>query len=268
MAQDPTRCVELRRQDGVAVITLRRPEVQNALTPALFERLGQCFDEVAANPQDRVLVLTGAGDAFCAGADLSGSKEAREKLAEGPVARAQWIRETTLPALQLHRLPKPTLAAVNGVAAGGGCNLALGCDIVFAGRSARFSEIFVNRGLALDYAGTWLLPRLVGLQRAKDIAFRGAVLDAEEALALGLVLEVLPDAELEARVMDYAHQLAAKPPIALSLIKSGLNRATSRSFEEALECENEAQATCLGSSDFREAMLAWIQKRDGQYAGQ
>jgi 2-(1,2-epoxy-1,2-dihydrophenyl)acetyl-CoA isomerase len=259
--------IELERKEGVATITLRRPESRNALTPSLFQELAARLDEVAANPDDRVLVLTGAGDAFCSGADLSGSSEAAARLAEGPVGRADWIRTTTAAALALHRLPKPTLAAVNGVAAGGGCNLALGCDLVFAAESARFAEIFVNRGLALDYAGTWLLPRLVGLQRAKDLAFRGELVDARQALELGLVLEVLPDDALAERVAGYARNLARKPPIALSLIKRGLNRATSWSFEEALEYEVESQATCLGSQDFREAMAAWFQKRDGEYVG-
>ena len=260
--------IQLSRKEGVATITLCRPGRKNALRPEDFARLGECFEEVAANPEDRVLVLTGDGSAFCAGADLTGSKAALERVAQGPVARAQFTREAIAPALALHRLPKPTIAAVNGVAVGGGCNLALGCDIVFAADSARFGQIFINRGLALDYAGTWLLPRLVGLQRAKDLAFRGDVLDAHEAQRLGLVLEVVPDAELADRVAEYARALAAKPPIALSLIKTGLNRATTWGFEEALEFEADAQSTCLGSSDFREAMAAWMQKRAGSYRGE
>ena len=154
------------------------------------------------------------------------------------------------------------------MAAGGGCNLALGCDIVFAGESARFSEIFVERGLALDYGGSWLLPRLVGLQRAKDIAFRGGLLSAREAHEVGLVLEVVADASLMQRVSEYAQLLAAKPPVALSLIKTGLNRAASWGFEEALEFEADAQETCFGTKDFREAMLAWLQKREGIYLGE
>ncbi|MBW2271111.1 MAG: enoyl-CoA hydratase/isomerase family protein [Deltaproteobacteria bacterium] len=265
--QDEERCIEVHREAGIATITLRRPERLNALTPALFKQLGAHFDEIAANPDDRVMILTGAGEAFCAGADLSGSGAVAERFSASPTARVQLVREMTAPALALHRIPKPTIAAVNGVAAGGGCNLALGCDIIFAAESARFTEIFVNRGLSLDYAGTWLLPRLVGLQRAKDIAFRGNVLDAREALDLGLVLEVIADDALAARVAEYAAGLAAKPPIALSLIKSGLNRATSWAFEEGLAYEAEAQATCMGSDDFLEAISAWAQKRSGDYQG-
>ncbi len=267
MSEIEAGAIEIDRKDGIATITLRRPEKRNALTPEQFERLGACFEEVAANAEDRVLVLTGEGEAFCSGADLSGSGASLARISQGPVSRGQFARETLAAALKLHRVPKPTIAAVNGVAAGGGCNLALGCDIVFAAESARFAEIFVNRGLSLDYGGTWLLPRLVGLQRAKDIAFRGDILDAREAERLGLVLEVVPDDALGERVRTNARTLAEKPPIALSLIKGGLNRATTWSFEDALEYEAEAQATCLGSSDFREAMTAWMARRPGVYTG-
>lgn len=263
----PQNSIRIHREDGVATITLDRPEMRNALTPACFQELGALFDEVAQNPDDRVLVLTGAGNAFCAGADLRGGGDEAKQLARGPVSRVQWTRQTTAAALSLHRVGKPTIAAVNGVAAGGGCNLALGCDIVFAAESARFAEIFVNRGLALDYAGTWLLPRLVGLQRAKDIAFRGDLIEAREAQEVGLVLEVVPDDRLASHVAEYARALASKPPMALGFIKSGLDRATSWDFETALEYEVDAQAQCLGSHDFREAMAAWIQKRDGTYEG-
>jgi 2-(1,2-epoxy-1,2-dihydrophenyl)acetyl-CoA isomerase len=237
MPESSERAIEVHRAGGVATVTLSRPEASNALTPEAFARLVAVFEEIAARPEDRVMVLTGAGKAFCSGADLTGSPATLKRVDAGPVARAQFARETIAAARALHRIPKPTIAAVNGVAAGGGCNLALGCDVVFAAESARFSQIFVNRGLALDYAGTWLLPRLVGLQRAKHIAFNGDVLSSAEALELGLVLEVVPDEALAKRAGEYVATLASKPPIALSLIKSGLNRATTWSFEDALEFE-------------------------------
>lgn len=259
--------ISLTRSAGVATITLNRPKVSNALTPELFGELGDRFDEVAANSEDRVLVLTGAGSAFCSGADLSGSGETVERLAQGPMARREFTRETAMPALKLHRLPKPTIAAVNGVAAGGGCNLALGCDVVFAAESARFAQIFVNRGLSVDYGGSWLLPRLIGLQKAKDLAFRGDVIGSQEALKLGLALEVVPDSRLLERAGEYARLLASKPPIALSMIKTGMNRLMHTGFEEGLEFEADAQALCLGSADFRRAMIAWVKKIDGEYTG-
>jgi enoyl-CoA hydratase/carnithine racemase len=267
MTQQDSNAIQLTREAGVATITLNRPALKNALTPELFTELGEKLDEVAANPDDRVLILTGRGDAFCSGADLSGGGAQVERITKGPIARREFTRETTMPALKLHRLPKPTIAAVNGVAAGGGCNLALGCDIVFAGDSARFAEVFVNRGLTVDYGGTWLLPRLIGPQRAKDLAFRGDVIDSQEALRLGLALEVVPDDQLMKHVNEYAQMLAAKPPIALSMIKTGMNRLLDSGFEEGLEFEADAQAVCLGSEDFRTAMIAWIKKTDGTYTG-
>ncbi len=253
--------------DGVATVTINRPDAHNSLTPEHFARLGEQFDGLAEDPDCRVMILTGKGAAFCSGADLTRSTGAARLVNEGPITRAQLARKTIAPALSLHRLPKPTIAAVNGVAAGGGCNLALGCDIVFAAESARFAQVFVNRGLALDYGGLWLLPRLVGLQRAKDIAFRGDLIGAREAVELGLALEVVADDDLMSRASDYAKVLASKPPIALSLIKSGINRSSGWSFEEGLEYEAESQATCLGSQDFRAAMQAWIKKSEGQYHG-
>lgn len=268
MSNPEQDAIQLTRHAGIATITLNRPKVKNALTPDLFSELGRRFDEVAANPEDRVMVLTGSGEAFCSGADLSGAGEQTKRLTQGPIARREFTRETLLPALKLHRLPKPTIAAVNGVAAGGGCNLALGCDIVFAAESARFVQVFVNRGLAVDYGGTWLLPRLIGLQKARDLAFRGNAIDAAQALELGLALEVVADDQLMKRVGEYAQTLAAKPPIALSLIKTGINRLMNSGFEEGLEFEADAQAVCLGSEDFRTAMIAWLKKTEGQYVGE
>ncbi len=267
MSSSEPAAIQLTREGGVATITLNRPKVKNALTPAQFGELGSAFDEVAANPNDRVMVLTGSGGAFCTGADLGGATDQANPISQGSIGRRHFARETIQPALALHRLPKPTIAAVNGVAAGGGCNLALGCDVVFAGQSARFAQIFVNRGLAVDYGGTWLLPRLIGLQKAKDLAFRGDPIGAQEAMRLGLALEIVADDLLMKRVTEYARVLASKPPIALSLIKSGMNRLMDAGFEAGLEFEADAQATCLGSSDFRAAMIAWLKKTEGEYTG-
>ena len=267
MAAREENGIELTREGAIATIRLNRPEARNALTPEGMDTLSEFLVEVAETPSDRVLVLTGGEGAFCSGADLSGPGERAPKMDQGPVLLAQYTRRAVEPALKLHRLAKPTIAAVNGVAAGAGCNLALGCDIVFAGASGRFSEVFINRGLSLDYGGSWLLPRLIGLQRAKDLAFRGDVIGADEALEMGLVLEVVPDDRLLSRATEYAEMLASKPPIALSMIKTGINAAATSGYEEALEREAEAQAACLGSNDFRAAMIAWLKKQPGEYSG-
>ncbi|MGH9034278.1 MAG: enoyl-CoA hydratase/isomerase family protein, partial [Acidimicrobiia bacterium] len=171
----------LERDGGVVWATLNRPEKKNAINLAMAEELIGLLAEVERRSEDRVLVITGAGGAFSSGADLTDSETASGL--QGPAGwleRIRWIH--TIP-LAIHRLPKPVVAVVPGVAAGAGCNLALACDLVVASSDARFCEIFVRRGLALDFGGSWLLPRLVGLQRAKELAFLGDMVDAARAEA-------------------------------------------------------------------------------------
>ena len=260
---DTIRC---ERDGGVVTVTIDRPAKKNALTYAHFRRLATIFDEVAHEVDDRVLVIRGTGDAFCSGADLTSTGD-RPLTGFGPLDGVQWMREINDAAIALHRVPKPTIAAVNGVAAGAGCNLALQCDIVFAARSARLSQIFVHRGLNLDFGGTWVLPRLVGMQRAKDLAFRGAMLSADEAHEVGLVLDVVDDDALDARVTAYAAELAALPPVPLMFMKHGLNRSYEWDMAAALDYEAHSQATCFGTEDIVEAMMAFMQKRPGTYKG-
>jgi 2-(1,2-epoxy-1,2-dihydrophenyl)acetyl-CoA isomerase len=190
--------VLVARDAGVVTITLNRPERKNALTMDMWAELARVLDDISVSREDRVLVITGAGDAFCSGADLSGA-------AEEPTGHGLWLmRQTARVALRLHELPQPTLAAVNGVAVGYGCNLALGCDLVLASDSARFSEIFLRRGLAIDGGGSWLLPRLVGLHKAKELAFFADIIGAEDAREVGIVNRVVPAAELAAVTHEWA----------------------------------------------------------------
>lgn len=266
MSADGDANLRLERNAGVALITIDRPEKKNAFTGDMFDGFAGMVEDVAANLDDRVLVVTGTGDAFCAGADLTDSRD-RASGDGGPLDGAQTMREIHRGAAALAHLAKPSVAAVNGVAAGAGMNLALGCDIVFAAESARFSEIFVRRGLTVDYGGTWLLPRLVGLQRAKDLALTGRMVGAEEAHRLGLVLEVVSDTSVLERAMEYAQELASLPPVPLSLAKHGLDMSFGRTIDEALEYEARAQATCFGTQDLVEALHAWLEKRPGTYQG-
>src|ERR1700761_9069689 len=168
---------------------MNRPAKKNAINPTMWRELHQCFAEVSARSEDRVLVLTGAGGAFCSGADLG-----EVDVKAPPLSLMGTVGEV---ALALHRMPKPTIAKVNGVAAGAGCNLALGCDLIVASDEARFSEIFARRGLTIDAGGSFLLPRLVGLHRAKELALLTDLISAEEALAMGLINRVVPAAELD-----------------------------------------------------------------------
>jgi|SRR4051812_7830552 len=253
--------VLVTRDRGVVTITLNRPDKKNALTMEMWAELARIFDDIATSQDDRVLVITGAGDAFCSGADLSGA-------AEGPTGNGLFLmRQTARVALRLHELPQPTLAAVNGVAVGYGCNLALGCDLVVASDAARFSEIFLKRGLAIDGGGSWLLPRLVGLHKAKELVFFADIIGAEDAREIGIVNKVVPAAELDAVVHEWARKLAAQPPMQISIVKRQLNHSSSMTMSEALEWEGVAQTALGTSADAREAMLAFLEKREPRFTG-
>lgn len=246
---------------GVVTITLNRPHKKNAITQQMWVDLGEVLDEVALSDQDRVLVLTGAGGAFCAGADLwaAGDGPPRHQLAA--------MRQVSSVALQLARLPQPAIAKVRGHAVGAGCNMAFMCDLVVASETAKFSEIFTQRGLSLDFGGSWLLPRRVPLHIAKELAFFADIIDAAEAARLGLVNRVLPDDELDGFVDEWARRLVASPPIALAQSKRMLNNATMVTLEQALDDEGSAQTVNFGTKDTIEAITAWAEKRTPEFKG-
>ncbi len=252
--------IRVERADGIVTLTLDRPQRKNAANARMWQELYATFVEVARNPEDRVLVVTGAGDAFCSGADLADP----EAMTQHGLTRMRIIGDT---ALALHRLAKPTIAKVNGVAAGAGLNLALGCDLVVAGASARFSQIFARRGLSIDFGGSWLLPRLIGLHKAKELALLADIIDAEEAREIGIVNRVVPDDELDAFVAGWAARLAAGPPIALSMTKTLLNNAFATSMEQALEDEARCQTVNFGTADMTEAVQAFMEKREPRFTG-
>ena len=170
-------------------------------------------------------------------------------------------------ALRLHRLPKPTIAKVGGVAAGAGMSMAIGCDLVVASSSARFSQIFAKRGLSVDFGASWLLPRLIGLHRAKELAFFADILTADEAAGFGLVNRVVPDDELDTFVDGWARRLADGPTLALSMTKTMLNNSLAVSMEQALEDEARAQSANFGTRDTREALTAFVERRTPNFEG-
>ncbi len=170
-------------------------------------------------------------------------------------------------ALALHRIPKPVIAKVNGVAVGAGMNLALGCDLIIASDNARFSEIFARRGLSIDFGGSWLLPRLIGMHRAKELAFFADIISAKEAAELGLVNRVLPASQLDAFVADWADRLAAGPPLALSMTKRLLTNSFTTTMDEALEAEGLAQSVNTATEDTAEAIRAFLEKREPRFKG-
>ena len=249
-----------RGPNGVVTLTLNRPHVKNAISGPMWEPLEQIFREVRETESDRVLVITGAGGAFCAGAELGGGMED-----SGHPLNA--MHEVNAAALALHTLPKPTLAKVTGDAVGAGMNLALGCDLVVAGESARFSEIFARRGLSVDFGGTWLLPRLVGMHKAKELALLADILSAHEALELGIVNRVLPDNEVDDFVDDWAQRLATGPPLALQMTKRMLSNSLTTSFSQALDAEGWAQTVNFGSQDTIEGVNAFMEKRPPHFKG-
>ena len=254
----------VERKDGVVTVTMNRPARKNAANGTMWRELLATFEEVAAERDDRVMVLTGAGDAFCSGADLGGGAGVAGRPGDPFLVQLRALGDV---ALRLHRIPKPTIAKVGGVAAGAGMSMALGCDLVVASESARFSQIFSKRGLSVDFGASWLLPRFIGLHRAKELAFFADILDARQAAEFGLVNRVVPDDQLDAVVDEWATRLAAGPPLALSMTKTMLNNSFGLSMDQALEEEARSQAVNFATADTAEAMAAFQQKREPVFEG-
>ena len=248
--------------DRVRTLTIDNPGRRNAVGTDEFTELATIFEEFE-NSDPRVLVIRGEGEDFCTGLDLAstGSFEG------GIAATTRMIERVSRAAVTLFRTTKPTIAAVDGYAVGAGMNLALCCDIVVASDRARFSEVFVRRGLTVDFGGTWLLPRLVGMARAKALALTGRVFGAEEAFEYGMLAEVVAPDDLHGRARDLALELAAGAPLAQRFIKGGLNRSLEMSFEEAAEYEAQSQALLLTSEDAMEGFVSFLEKRDAEFEG-
>jgi enoyl-CoA hydratase/carnithine racemase len=245
-------------RDGVRTLTLNRPDRKNAINPQLWGELADTLRTAARDRDLRVLVITGAGGAFCSGADIS---------APDDVHPQQKLRRLTDVALALHELAVPTIAKVTGVAVGAGWNLALGCDFVVATPESQFCQIFSQRGLSVDLGGSWLLPRLVGLQQAKRLVLLAETIDAAEAHSLGLVTWVKSSDEIDAFVDELAGGLAAGPPFALSQSKGLINDGANATLREALANEARAQPGNFATADSVEAYAAFAAKRTPTFTG-
>jgi enoyl-CoA hydratase/carnithine racemase len=247
----------------VATMTLNRPDKKNAMSWEMFSEIGQVLEEVATSSGVRALVVTGAGGAFCSGADLSDP--------QNMVGSAFELQDRMHHIHQIARAvatcPKPTVAKVTGIAAGAGCNLALACDLIVASRDAAFAELFVKRGLVVDFGGSWALTRALPLHRAKELALLGETISAAEADGLGLLNRLCEPDEVDAVVKDLTTRLTALPPRTVSLIKENLNRASERSIEENLDAESITQALSFAGEDTREAVTAWLEKREPRFTG-
>jgi len=248
-------------REGVRVITLNRPDVLNAFDAKLGEELLDALAKADGDAQVRCVVLTGAGRAFCSGADLRGHTPGETSL--GALLRARYNRII----LRLRTTEKPVVAAVNGVAAGAGCNLALAADLRVASDRASFIEVFTRVGLIPDSGGTWLLPRFVGVGRALEMMFFAEPVDAAAAERLGLVNRVVPADDLMPRALEWAARLAQGPTRAYGLIKRGVDRALALDLRGALEYEAYLQEIAGRSEDHREGVAAFLAKRAPAYVG-
>lgn len=252
------------RNEGVVTVTMNRPARKNAANGTMWNELLAVFAEVTADRHDRVMILTGAGDAFCSGADLGDASDVAGLPGDPYLVQMRALGEV---ALALHRIPKPTIAKVGGVAAGAGMSMALGCDLVVASDTARFSQIFSKRGLSIDFGASWLLPRFIGIHRAKELAFFADIIDAKQAEEFGIVNQVVRAGDLDKFVDDWAARLALGPPLALSMTKTMLNNSFAVSMEQALEDETRCQSVNFASADTAEAISAFIQKREPTFEG-
>jgi 2-(1,2-epoxy-1,2-dihydrophenyl)acetyl-CoA isomerase len=252
-------------EDGVATLTFNRPDRMNALSTPIMEGLLLGLPRLADDPAVRVVVLTGAGRAFCAGGDVKSMAEGGER--RSPAEATAHLRSRMEVSRILHELPKPTIAMINGPAAGAGLAFALACDLRIAGASARLVTAFVRVGFSGDFGGSYFLTRLVGTAKARELYFTGRPVDAEEALSLGLVNRLVPDDQLATVTLELAQSLAHGPAVALSLMKRNMNCAESGGLAELLDMEAAHQVRTGRTEDHREAAKAFVEKRAPIFSG-
>ena len=254
-------------EDGVATLTMNRPERRNAMSGAMLDGLMEALPRLAASAEVGAVILTGAGGAFCAGGDVKAMAEGRELEGESLEEKAQGLRRRMEISRWLHEMPKPTIAMVPGAAAGAGLSLALACDIRIAGQSARFTTAFGRVGYSGDFGGSYFLTRLVGTAKARELYYTADLLGADEALALGLVNRVVADAELEAETQALAARIARGPRIALGYMKRNMNAAETGALAELLDLEAWHHTRCGLTEDHQEAARAFVEKREPNFRG-
>ena len=258
------QAIQFALDNQVAWITLNRPEARNAINDDMRDELFAVLADARSNPDIRAVVLTGSGKGFCTGADIS----RRGGVPSGPGAAREIMKQRSQRLIRtIWDLEKPVIAAVNGVAAGLGAHLAFACDLIIAAAEARFIEVFVRRGLMLDAGGAFLLPRLIGLAKAKELVFFGDDLTAEEALGIGLVNKVVPGESLQAATKEWAEKLAQGPTFAIGMSKRLLNRSLESDIETSLEEEGLAVSLVTQSEDTKEGLMAFAEKRKPQFKG-
>jgi 2-(1,2-epoxy-1,2-dihydrophenyl)acetyl-CoA isomerase len=260
-------------EEGVATLTMNRPEARNALTGEMQAALSEAITRLAADPAVRAVVLTGAGQAFCAGGDVKGFAARNEKSASGEgggfnmEARVHGLRAGMDVVRTLHEMPKPTLAVIPGPAAGAGLSLALACDLRIAANDAKLTTAFSKVGLAGDYGGSYFLTHLVGGAKARELYFSADVILGEEAARLGIVNKAVPAAELAEAAGAYARYLAGLPTVAIGYMKRNLNAAEHATLSEVLDLEAMNMVRTMMTEDHKAASVAFVEKRKPVFAG-
>lgn len=245
----------LEKESGVATLSLNRPDVLNAINNAMRRELLAALEDVEADDEVKVLVLTGKGKAFCSGGDVKGMGTGERMIKPHPII------------LKMVNLEKPVISAVNGVAAGGGCNLAMAADIIIASEKASFIQSFVKIGLVPDWGGMFFLPRLVGIYKAKELMLTGDRISATEAERIGMVNKVVPDKEFQDFVKEYSGRLAKGAPKSMAMIKKTLNVTQNADIDAVLALEYQAQTICRETEDHKEGIAAFKEKREPEFTG-
>jgi len=258
--------LQLEMRGMVGVITLNRPDALNALTLPMAREFQAAVGE-ARELRARAIVLTGAGRAFCAGGDLREMQKIAARDGRAEAFFDEPLRVLNEGVLLIRRTPLPFIAAVNGAASGGGCNIALACDLVVAGESARFNQAFIKVGLSPDCGGTFILPRLVGWRRASELLMTGDVVNAQRALEMGMINLVVADNELMDQTMKLAEKLANAPTAAIARIKELLELSSTNDYAAQLELERKAQIQSGLTEDFKEGVAAFVEKRPAKFVG-
>ena len=261
----PYETLLYERKSGIAYVTLNRPRILNAQSPEMFDELAQVFGEIKRDPEVGVVILTGAGDrAFCAGADINFLKQLAQTT---PMAAKAFVEKNRLAFGAIEHLGKPVIAAVNGFALGGGCELAMACHIRIAAENARFGQPEINLGLFPGAGGTQRLPRLVGKGLAIEMMLTGEPISAQEAHRVGLVNSVVPAAELIPTAEKLAQQILSKAPLAVSVILEAVQHGLEVTLAEGLQLEENLFGVICGTEDMREGTAAFLDKRQAKFQG-
>lgn len=256
--------IQTQVSQGVAMLNFNRPESLNSFNISMHQEVQQTLQAWSADPQVRVIVIRGNGRAFSAGQDLK-ERSGQEQI---PLPSEGSLAKYYNPLIELIRhSPKPIIAAVNGIAAGAGANIALACDLVVAKESAKFIQAFSKIGLIPDAGGTWMLPRLVGHARAMALMLLGEPVSASDAVNMGMIWKAVLDQEFDSYIIKLAQQLAQQPTYALALIKQSLQRSAEQNLSQQLELEKNLQYLALNSQDYKEGVRAFVEKRPAQFIG-